>query len=244
MRFRKAARRPPSRPSGVRAHIARWPTAHAGPGGARPSSKALGKDDLHHRIFGELAVLRRIEGILHGAHRGAMTSRVLRSAPLKSGAPFRARCSFAALPRMRMLRDAAHEAGIEMARAEEIEEGGLGIDRRDDVLRLISSPPVRVTPAARSSSTMMRLRPARIRADFDAERLEPLSPWHRRRRPCRPWEGQDRPARLRRAGQAVEEQEQRVGRARARDARRAPYRRRRRLSGDHPSVHRRAHRRH
>ena len=62
---------------------------------------------------------------------GAITRRVRRSAPRKSGAPVSARCSLAAVPRMRMLRDAADEAGVEVARAEQVEEGGARVDRRD-----------------------------------------------------------------------------------------------------------------
>ena len=57
------------RPSAHGARTARWPTAH---GGRRGRSLPQGRrnDNLHHRVLRHFAVLHRVEGVLHGAHRG------------------------------------------------------------------------------------------------------------------------------------------------------------------------------
>ena len=67
-------------------------------------------------FVGELAIFRRIEGILDRAHRWRDDSLVLRSAPLKSGAPLECQMQFRGIAAHADIADAPHEAGIEMAR--------------------------------------------------------------------------------------------------------------------------------
>ena len=103
------------------------------PVGASAGSKALGSTISITGSVGELAILRRIEGILDRAHRRRDDQAALEigAAEVRSAASS-ARCSFAALPRMRILRTRRTKPVSRWRGPSKIEKGGLRIDRRDD----------------------------------------------------------------------------------------------------------------
>ena len=128
---RKAPRWASQPPSGREG--ANWTIAERTwwPAGARPSSKAEGRTISMTGASEKRPYLTGLKASSTARAEGAITRRVRRSAPRKSGAPVSARCSLAAVPRMRIACDAPDEAGVEVAGAEQVEEGGARVDRRD-----------------------------------------------------------------------------------------------------------------
>ena len=131
-----SACRRPSPPSAHRAHTGRPPTARRRPAGASDGIGEAGQRDLHHRLGRELAVLGRIEGAFDMVGRGRDDQAAARSGCVDAGEVAAAgRAPDAAWRRCPSCGcgcTLAHEAGVEFARADQVEEGRARIDRRDD----------------------------------------------------------------------------------------------------------------